>query len=301
MLALAGTGFLFLDYRELPLEGLSHADHMRVHLRGMWVAFGAAASFIVYFLARVRRALAEREADLASARATAARQEKLASLATLAAGAAHELSTPLSTIAVVAKELERQLGEASPQRDDIKLIREQVERCRTILAHLASDAGTATGEHAVRVPLERLIATSMERTRERPPVRVELDGAAPASLQLPERAVAQAIASLIRNAQDASPAEAEVLLRAAPPQDDGFMRIEVRDHGVGMPAEVLARVGEPFFTTKAPGRGMGLGVFLTRSVVEGLGGQLRIDSQPGRGTVATLLLPAKILRMGERV
>jgi hypothetical protein len=67
-LALAGSGFLFLGYRELPLTGLSHAEHMRLHLKGMWVAFGTAAVFIVYFLRRVRRALAEREADLAAAR-----------------------------------------------------------------------------------------------------------------------------------------------------------------------------------------------------------------------------------------
>ncbi len=89
---------------------------MALHLRGMWVAFGVAAAFIVYFLMRVRRALAGRDAELQASRNLAARQERLASLATLAAGAAHELATPLSTIAVVTKELERQVAGARPGR-----------------------------------------------------------------------------------------------------------------------------------------------------------------------------------------
>ncbi len=295
-LALAGSGFLFLDYRELPIG----ADHMRVHLRGMWFAFGTAAGFIVYFLLRVRRSLAEREADLVHARVSAARQEKLASLATLAAGAAHELSTPLSTIAVVAKELERALA-AGSALDDVRLIREQVARCREILDHLAAEAGTSTGEHALELPLAELIAASLERRRESPSVRVELDGAGEARVQLPQRAVAQAIGSLIKNAQEASPDGAEVVLAAE--RAGEFVRIEVRDRGAGMAPDVLARVGEPFFTTKEPGRGMGLGIFLTRAVIERLGGQLKLDSQPGRGTTATVFLPtsdpAKILRRRE--
>jgi two-component system sensor histidine kinase RegB len=296
LLALAGSGFLFLDYRELPLEGLSHADHMRVHLRGMWVAFGTAAFFIVYFLVRVRRALAERDAALATARSLAARQEKLASLATLAAGAAHELSTPLSTIAVVAKELDRALGDSPSHREDVHLIREQVDRCRTILEHLAADAGTETGEHLLEVPLDQIVSASMERLRDRPPVRIELDGATQIRMELPHRAIAQALGSLIKNAQDASPTDAEVVVAAR--RVDGWVQIDIRDRGAGMTPDELARVGEPFFTTKAPGRGMGLGLFLTRTIVERVGGQLKLDSAPQRGTTATVLLPAKSVRSG---
>src|SRR6185503_9745171 len=101
-----GSAVLFLWHRPLS-DQISHAAYMNLHLRGMWVAFGVAAGFIVYFLLRVRRALAAREAELQRSRLVAARQERLASLATLAAGAAHELSTPLGTIAVVMKELQR--------------------------------------------------------------------------------------------------------------------------------------------------------------------------------------------------
>src|SRR6201999_2562972 len=114
------------------MQGGQGGEPLDVHLRGMWVAFAVAAAFIVYFITRVTRALGSREAELARAREIAARSEKLASMATLAAGAAHELATPLSTIAVVARELER-ATDPSALTTDAKLIREQVERCRDIL------------------------------------------------------------------------------------------------------------------------------------------------------------------------
>src|SRR5262249_34698668 len=140
-LSLVCFGALFALHTATPSEEMSsHLGHDQLHLRGMWVAFGVAATFIVYFVRRVTRALAEREAELTRQRT---RGEKLASLATLAAGAAHELATPLSTIAVVAKELERDVSARSPADqplvEDARLIRDQVERCRAILLQMADD------------------------------------------------------------------------------------------------------------------------------------------------------------------
>ncbi len=278
-LSLSGSALLFVAHRPLTLGD----DHMSIHLRGMWVAFGVAATFIVYFLLRVRRSLEAREADLAAVRNLGARQEKLAALATLAAGAAHELSTPLSTIAVAAKELERHFTV-----DDVQLIRAEVARCRAILQRMAADAGESAGESPVELTLGALLSTALAAVREQPAVELEVsDRDAP--LFLPERAVAQAIGSLVKNAQDASSTENKVIVRALP--SNGELRIEVRDSGAGMPPEILSRVGEPFFTTKPPGQGMGLGLFLTRAVAERLGGALEIDSRPGQGTVASLRLP----------
>lgn len=300
VVSLACFGGLFLDHVPLPIGHAEH-DHgsghpMSMHLQGMWVAFGVAAVFIVYFIQRVTRALAAQEAELAAAHARTERNERLASLATLAAGAAHELATPLSTIAVVAKELERQLEKgprASEAVLDARLIRQQVERCREILVQMAADAGESAGETALPVWIEELLEAALAGLTDRSHIRIVIEEQARGGLlHIPLRAVAQALRGLLKNAQQASPRGAEVQLRVA--VDDRLWVIEVRDRGVGMSPEVLARAGEPFFTTKAEAgtdRGMGLGLFLARAVLERLGGALELASTPGGGTVATLTLP----------
>jgi two-component system sensor histidine kinase RegB len=302
-LSVVSFGFLFLA--EGPwADAMPHGAHMRMHLEGMWVAFAVAAGFIVYFVQHVTRALAEREAELE--RAGAARHEKLASLATLAAGAAHQLATPLSTIAVVAKELEQQLQENNAAADtaaDARLIREQVERCRDILVQMAADAGESAGEPIVTVPIERVIELALEGLRgdRTVSVRVE-DRAAGKAIVAPVRSVSQALRAVVRNAVDASRQNGAVVLRVD--ADDDAWRFEVRDRGTGMPPAVLQHVGEPFFTTKGPGGGMGLGLFLARTVLERLGGSLDLSSAPGNGTTAVLTLPADLratIRAGAQV
>jgi two-component system, sensor histidine kinase RegB len=319
--ALACFGMLFVAPIRTEMEGAigqgAHGAHVRLHLEGMWVAFGVGAAFIVYFVQRVTSELARRDRELADVRSARARTEQLASLATLAAGAAHELASPLSTIAVVARELERRLGRASadalgggaavptvllssvaaaspgagvePMLDDARLIREQVDRCREILDRMAGEAGETPGEPFAELTLGELIALS---TGELGSGRVDI-ALDPASgsrvLKLPRRAVAQALRALTKNALEASDG-AKVVLAAR--IDDGRFTIEIRDRGHGMAADVLSRVGEPFFTTKGPGAGMGLGVFLARTVLASLGGELEFASRPGRGTTARVRLPA---------
>ena len=103
--------------------------------------------------------------------------------------------------------------------------------------------------------------------------------------------VAQSLAALIRNSLDASPPTAAVVVTMA--HELREVAITIEDHGAGIPEHVLARIGEPFFTTKQPGHGMGLGVFLARTFVESRGGALVIESNPGRGTRAIVRLPAE--------
>ncbi len=284
-------GILLFEHRPLAIP-----DETRMY--GMWVALGVASAFIVHFLVRITSALAQREAELAEARNLAARQDRLASLATMAAGAAHELSTPLSTVALVAKELERHLVKAGGDQqliDDAKLIRGEVGRCRAILDQMAGGAGTV-GESVEPRRIDELLGEALTGVRAHPAIERDVDAAvAAARVRLPPRAIGQALRSLVTNAQDASPAEANVVVRARlTTGDEPQLRIEIVDRGPGMTPEVLARLGEPFFTTKAPGRGMGLGLFLARAVIEGVGGTLGILSQVGRGTTVTVALPTEI-------
>ena len=280
--------------------GMSPEQVLVAHVRASWVALALAAIFIVYFVRRVALALADRERELQLARGQAQRREKLASLATLAAGAAHELSTPLSTIIVVAKELQRNLGTTVSDEvaRDLMLIREQVSRCREILDRMAGHAGEQVGEPLRAQPVERWVSAALDglagAARVVQEVAPGVDGVA---LVGPPRALADALRGLLKNALQASGPVAAVTLRLESTVA-GRVRATVIDRGGGMSPEVLARVGEPFFTTKVPGEGMGLGLFLTRALAEQLGGELHITSSPERGTEARLELPAATA--GER-
>lgn len=298
-LSVLGFGAVLVWHRPLPLEHLQHLDpeaYLELHQRGMWVAFGVAAAFIVHFLLRVTGALAQRERELSEARSLASRRERTASLATMAAGAAHELATPLGTIALVAKELERNLSHAGADDatvEDMRLIREEVARCRLILDQMSGHAGGSAGEGIETVTAYDLIRSATAEARAAPPLEIDVDAeTAAASLTIPPKAVAQALRSVITNAQDASEESAPV--RIAIRREGPEVIVTVRDRGPGMSEDVMARAGEPFFTTKAPGRGMGLGLFLTRAVVDKLGGELAIQSWPGRGTEVTIRLPAHV-------
>jgi two-component system sensor histidine kinase RegB len=307
-LALLGSAVLFVIpdrwHLGLPPGMAGSAQHphsmaldMELHLRGMWVAFGVAAAFIVYFLFRVRRALEDREAELGESRRATARQERLASLATLAAGAAHELATPLATIAVAVKELERgqwardgDLATTGDALADVRLIREQVDRCRGILERMSSDAGESGGEIWSPLTIPELVRTSLLGLPDTVPVHQELAAEVlPLRVRAPQRALAQALRGLLKNAQEAARAGEPVHLRVQ--TSSARLIFSVEDRGPGIPAETLERLGEPFFTTKPAGVGMGLGIFLARAVAERLGGSLHIDSRIGRGTVAELALP----------
>jgi two-component system sensor histidine kinase RegB len=292
--ALACFGALFI-----PLPGslgpppLGHAELMTLHLKGMWVAFAVAAVTLVAFILRVRRTLAAREAELARERERAVRRERLASLGTLAAGTAHALGTPLSTIAVAARELERRLQGMPDAAEDARLIREQVERCRRALSQMSSEAGHPAGETLHPRTLENLLHEALDGLPEANRVRVEMPaGLAQASATLPLRALGQSVQALVRNALQASAPETQVVLRLD--LDQGQLRVEVEDRGEGMEPEILARAGEPFFTTRLPGQGLGLGLFVARSLAEQLGGNLSLASTPAQGTRARLTLPLAV-------
>ncbi|MBF5041927.1 MULTISPECIES: ATP-binding protein [Myxococcaceae] len=292
-LSVGALAFLFVFD---PVNTAEAADPLEWQLREAWIAFGVAAGLLVYFLQRSARMLRAREQEMEAARQRVDRQEKLASLATLAAGAAHELNTPLSTIALVASELERHLRRGEHLDDalsDVELIRAEVGRCQRILSQMAVDAGLGQGEAATPITLADLVGRAASAVEQPQRVQVTLEPLlAGRRLVVPSRPLVQALHGVLNNALQAS-GELPVAVSARAAGD--ALQLEVQDAGPGMDPETLARAGEPFYTTKQPGQGMGLGLFLTRSVLEQLGGRLELDSAPGQGTRARLVLPDALL------
>jgi two-component system sensor histidine kinase RegB len=265
------------------------------HLVGMWIAFVIAVGLITFFTGKIADALRTREQQVLVLQDQVSKNERLASLVTLAAGAAHELGTPLGTIAVVARELERYAAEIRSNEavlEDAKLIRAEVERCRRILERMSARSAEPMGEMPARVGMRDFLMEVAEQfpEQQRKFLIINLTDEA-LRATLPVQATAQSLAALVQNALDANLDERPILITATETGSD--LRIAIRDHGHGMPATVLRRIAEPFFTTKEPGKGMGLGTFLVRTFAESLGGRLRFDSHPGEGTTATLELPLR--------
>ena len=164
---------------------------------------------------------------------------------------------------------------------------------------MAAQAGETVGEMPAPVSVSALVADALRALPPDEAARVRVDAPETvATITVPGRGVVTALVSLLRNAMDASEQSKAVMLAAA--ADNGIVRLTVRDWGSGMAPDVLARAGEPFFSTKPAGAGMGLGLFLTRALAERLGGALRLESAPGSGTAATLELPASHRRLVSR-
>ena len=260
---------------------------------GFMVAFATCSGVITYFITALTGELRQREKALHEAEEARLRNRQLEALATLAAGAGHELASPMMTIAVVAKELSRSLekqGAAESLTQDVALIRSELDRCRQILDRMTSAAGEAAGERLRLISIGEFMDEVLLGLREPQRVRFKMeDGVRDTKSLLPVQAAAQAIRNLVQNALDASPADAPVDIQGE--MTSGGWRLLVIDCGSGMSAEVLARLGEPFFTTKEPGRGMGLGLYLTQNVLRRLNATLSFSSQEGQGTTAEVTLP----------
>jgi two-component system, sensor histidine kinase RegB len=275
-----------------PSSAHDHAHHHQGyawHLRGMWVAFAVGASVIVYLIQRVRHELEGIERKLRVSRERATRNEHAAVLAMLSAGAAHELGSPLSTIALASSEVLRSLPpDAGRAQSDLLLIRSEVARCRDIIDQLSVDAGAIRSGTFASLSAASVVDAAVAGMAEQRVVR--RSGCEPGVAVVgPLRALAQALRNLVKNALDASGPSGVATVEIAAAQGEVWFIVE--DAGTGMTPEVLARATEPFFTTKSRGEGMGLGLFLARSVAEQMGGRLELSAIPSGGTRAVLALP----------
>jgi two-component system sensor histidine kinase RegB len=293
-LSVSCFAFLFpVHVRLAVFESHHSSEGFSVHLAGMWIAFAAASFAITLFIGKVSEALRKREQEALSLRDKIAKDERLASIVSLAAGAAHELGTPLGTIAVASKDLElygeRVLG--NPEvATEARLIRSEVDRCRGILQQMSARGAEMAGETPVPLDLGEALGsvTLGFAPPERELIRTDVAGECRVAV-LPPDATRQALSALVRNALDAGDGSRPVSLAAR--CAGGKVTFTVRDSGCGMRRETLERVAEPFFTTKPPGRGMGLGTFLVRAYAEALDGSLEFESEAGAGTAVTLELP----------
>ena len=290
-LALASVAcYTALMFWNIPLShpaGMGH-DNFSLHLVGMWGSFVLAASVMAFFVAAMADELREREEGLARAREAALRDQQVVALGALAAGAAHELGTPLSTMTLLVDELRERCPADVDVQDDLNLLKSQILRCRENLTRILAAGGELRGEGASAGPVDRLITQTLDRFAALRPdhaVAQKWEKPAPGPELVIEETLIQSLVSLLNNAADASPQPIGLTID----WDAQWLHLSIRDEGAGVSAELVPRLGQIGASNKASGYGLGL--FLAQSVIQRMGGKMTLEIAPGQGSCARVILP----------
>jgi two-component system, sensor histidine kinase RegB len=287
---------LMFFYLPLPHSHSPTEDDFGLHVLGMWLGFVLSAALIAWFAVRMAETRRSRDQLVAQMREDELRNERILALGTLATGVAHELGTPLSTMAVLTKELGQDAGDSPSTRAGLRLLREQIDRCKSILATLSASAGASRAEGGGRMPLENYLDELLrdwKATRLGVQARHRFDGPRPSPEIVAEQTLSQAIVNILNNAADASPENIEVNAR----WNEKDVVLEICDRGTGLTPDAEQAAGQPFFTTKAPGQGVGLGLFLAHATLNRFGGNVRLYNREGGGVCTRLTLPLSSLRV----
>ncbi|WP_409318494.1 ATP-binding protein [Pseudomonas sp. KCJK9016] len=269
-----------------PLETLPVARE-NLQIYGMWLSFALAAAVITFFAARMAEELRRQEELRAIRREEGLRDQQLLAVATQAAGAAHELGTPLATMSVLLNEMQQDHHDPMLQ-EDLKVLKDQVKLCKETLQQLVR-AAEANRRMAVEMQdVTDWLDEALNRwhlMRPEASYRFQRLGQGPLPRVAPPPDLTQALLNLLNNAADACPDNLQVTLD----WDMEYLTISIRDHGAGVPLVIAEQIGKPFFTTK--GKGFGLGLFLSKASVTRAGGSVKLYSHEEGGTLTELRLP----------
>ena len=287
------TVLVFVHY-PLPWDSEDPLQLPPIYMMGVWMCILLAIGFIGVYAWQITEESRQLSDALAATELVLTREQHLSQLDGLAAAAAHELGTPLSTISVIAKELERAIAPDAPHGDDVRLLREQATRCRDILAKLTELS--AGGEPFDRMPLTALIEEVVAPHRN---FGVTIDVVAPTDrtaepVGARNPAILYGLGNLLENAVDF--AHDRVAVDAKWGEDS--VAVTISDDGPGFAPEILARIGEPYVTSRRhhlndtgdEPAGLGLGFFIAKTLLERSGATLSFENRgvPERGAVVRL-------------
>lgn len=290
MALLTMSCYTLLLFHHQPLDVFSASSHgthggMNAHFIGMWINFAFSAVLIAWFVVRMAGTMRGQERAISEAREEGLRNEQIISVASIAAGTAHELRTPLATMTVLADELEKQNPELS---GDLQLLQQQLERCDRILRELIS--ATADSSHRNSVTVEQVIRDLLEKWNlVRPEARLdaEIDRLVLNCRVDVDQSFHHALLSFLHNAADASPQDIHLAARADGPE----VLIVIADRGPGIPPEIAGALGRRYISRKEGG--LGLGVLLSSASIERLDGSVTLLRRRRGGTRLEIRLPAQ--------
>ena len=292
--AMACATVLVFAHYPLPWDSEDPLQLPPIYMIGVWLSILLAIGFIGVYAWQITEESRQLADALAATELVLAREQHLSQLDGLAAAAAHELGTPLSTITVIAKELENAIAADAPHGDDVRLLREQATRCRNILAKLTELS--ATGEPFDRTPLSSLIEEVVAPHRN---FGVAIDVTAPPGrnsepVSARNPAIVYGLGNLLENAVDF----ARTRVMVATQWDEEIVEVTISDDGPGFAPEIMGRIGEPYVTSRKRNAndsdemptGLGLGFFIAKTLLERSGATLGFENRsfPERGAIVTL-------------
>jgi len=290
MALLTTACYTLLMFYFIPLAGNEHMQHdanFAQHVFGMWFGFVLSAGLIAWFVVGMANTLRKRDRLLAEVRERALRDEQLVAMGTLATGAAHELGTPLATMAILTKELERADVPAAMQRK-LGILRDQVRRCKQALSVISASAGEVPADSGGLVQVEDFIekvTTEWQQLHPDAELDVQLQGSAEAAHIVAEYTLHQALVNLLNNAVEAS--SQALVMKAG--WDRQQLEIEILDRGPGLLPHTASTIDKRKTSHKE--YGMGLGLFLTHATLQRLGGNIELFDREGGGTCTRVTLP----------
>jgi two-component system sensor histidine kinase RegB len=293
VLAAACATLMVFAHFPLPWASDEPMTFPPLYIMGIWFSILLATGFIGIYAWQVAEESRRLADALTATELVLAREQHLSQLDGLAAAAAHELATPLSTIAVVAKELERAVGPDSPHSEDVGLLREQIQRCRDILAKLTELSTHAPGEPFDRLKISALIEEVIAPHRDFG-IDIEVvlpDDRTSEPMSARNPALLYGLGNLVENAVDFAGLKVEVAMRWSANQ----VTITIADDGPGFSPEIMGRIGEPYVTTRGikpmstdtDPIGLGLGFFIAKTLLERSGATLALANRnpPETGAV----------------
>ncbi|MGE8448968.1 ATP-binding protein [Comamonas sp.] len=289
-----------------PLQIMSHrsgAMHS-LYLLGLLISFGLNAILLVSFINRIMSNLQLRDTRLADLRQRAAEEEHIVRMGLLASGAAHELGTPLSTLAVILGDWQRMpsIAQDGELMEDLHEMEHQVQRCKSIVTGVLLSAGETRGD----APETTTLVTFMDRvvaqwqSHRQPGNFVYRKQVARDVPIISDTSLQQMIFNVLDNALEASPDFVQLVVEC-PAQDDAQLVLQVTDSGPGFKSEILAHLGKPYQSTKQrPGGGLGL--FLVMNVARSLGGHVEARNREqhlGGGAAVRISLPLASIALDD--
>ncbi|MCR9105530.1 MAG: ATP-binding protein [Gammaproteobacteria bacterium] len=284
---------LLYVYQPFPLftphSAMGHGDGANVHILGMWFNFLFSVGLITYFVVRMAAILRREEEEAARRREARLQNDQIMAVASLAAGTAHQLGTPLSAMTVLVEEMRHAQQQDSALQADCELLQSQLEQCKQTLSELSRTAEFTSVQETRKLPVEDFARQTLQRWAvRRPGTNYRFECAANSPIIETDTTLSQAIENLLNNAADSGSPELAMSVN----WDANQVHIAIRDWGPGVAPELIENLGKPML--HAHRSGLGIGLMLSQATVERYGGTIELRNMPDGGVLAAVSLPITV-------